>query len=104
MRRGLLELSLIIIVVIGIHAERLMHSGSIEGRISPVNASQSIIAVRGNDSIKVRSNDGHFGMELQPGDWKLIFAVNEYNGLHTIKNVQVMEGKRLNLGEIRLTQ
>ena len=104
MRRGMLELCLIIIVVIGIHAERLMHNGSIEGRVSPVKASQSIIAVRGKDSIKVTSNDGHFGMELQPGDWKLIFAINEYNGVHAVKTVQVREGKRVNLGEIRLTQ
>ncbi len=68
MRRGILELCLIIIVVIGIHAERLLHNGSIEGRVSPALASSAIIAVRGEDSVKVISNDGHFGMELQPGD------------------------------------
>jgi hypothetical protein len=44
----MLELCLIIIVVIGIHAERLMHNGSIEGRVSPVKASVNI-AVRGKD-------------------------------------------------------
>jgi hypothetical protein len=100
----MLELCLIIVVVIGIHAERLLHNGSIEGRISPAEASPSIIAIRGNDSVKVTSNDGHFGMELQPGDWKLIFAVKEFNGVSTEKKVQVQEGQRLNLGEIRLTQ
>jgi hypothetical protein len=104
MRRGMLELCLIIIVVIGIHAERLLHNGSIEGRVSPAVASPSIIAVRGSDSVRVRSNDGRFGMELQPGDWKLIFAVKEYNGVSTEKKVQVLEGKRINLGEIRLTE
>ena len=104
MQRGLLELCLIIVVVIGIHAERLLHSGSIEGRISPPAASSSVIAVRGNDSVKVNSNNGHFGMELQPGNWKLIFAIKELNGLPTEKKIQVMEGKRINLGEIRLNQ
>jgi len=104
MRRGMLELCLIIIVVIGIHAERLLHNGSIEGRVSPSVASPSIIAIRGNDSIRVSSNEGHFGMELQPGDWRLIFAAKEYNGISTEKKVQVREGKRINLGEIRLTQ
>jgi hypothetical protein len=104
MRRGMLELCLIIIVVIGIHAERMLHNGSIEGRISPAKSSPSIIAVRGNDSVKVISNDGHFGMDLQPGDWKLIFALKEFNGASTEKKVQVLEGKRVNLGEIRLTQ
>jgi len=104
MRRGILELCLIIIVVIGIHAERLLHNGSIEGRVSPAKASSSIIAVRGQDSVKVISNDGHFGMELQPGDWRLIFAVNELYGISTEKKVQVLEGKHINLGEIRLAQ
>jgi hypothetical protein len=100
----MLELCLIIVVVIGIHAERLLHSGSIEGRISPPKSSPSVIAVRGNDSVKVVSNNGHFGMELQPGDWRLIFAVKDYNGIPTEKKVQVLEGQRINLGEIRLSQ
>jgi hypothetical protein len=104
MRRGMLELCLLIIVVIGIHAERLLHNGSIEGRVSPARVSSSIIAVRGEDSVKVLSNDGHFGMELQPGDWKLIFAVKEFYGNPTEKKIQVLEGKHINLGEIQLTQ
>ena len=104
MRRGFLELCLIIVVVIGIHAERLLHDGSIEGRISPTHVSSSIVAVRGNDSIKVNSENGHFGMELQPGDWKLIFALKEFNSSSTEKKVQVLEGQRVNLGEIRLNQ
>jgi hypothetical protein len=104
MRRGMLELCLIIVVVIGIHAERLLHNGSIEGRISPAKSSPSIIAVRGNDSVRAVSNDGHFGMDLQPGDWKLIIAAKELNGISTEKKIQVLEGKRINLGEIRLSQ
>jgi len=104
MRRGLLELCLIIIAVIGIHAERLLHNGTIEGRISPAIATPSIIAVRGSDSVNVISNNGHFGTDLRPGDWKLIFASSEYNAVPTEKRVQVLEGQRINLGEIRLTQ
>ena len=104
MRRGILELSLVIIVVIGIHAERVLHNGSIEGRIFPAKPSSSVTAVRGNDSVKVISNDGRFGMQLQPGAWKLIFAVKEYKNIATEKNIQVLEGKRINLGDIRLTE
>jgi hypothetical protein len=54
--------------------------------------------------VKVTSNDGHFGMELQPGEWNLIFAVNEYNGFHGMKTVKIQEGKHVNLGEIKLSQ
>jgi hypothetical protein len=104
MQRGLLELCLIIVVVIGIHAERLLHSGSIVGKIYPVSPVSSVIAVRGNDSVKVIPHEGHFGMELQPGDWTLIFALKEYNTLPTEKRVQVQEGQRINLGEIRLAK
>ena len=104
MRRGFLELCLIIVVVIGIHAERFLHNGSIEGRISPTQSSSSVIAIRGNDSIKVESKNGHFGVDLQPGDWKLIFALKEFNSSPTEKKVQVLEGQRIDLGEIRLDQ
>jgi hypothetical protein len=104
MRRGLLELALIIIAVIGIHAERILHNGFIEGRISPVNRSSSVIAVRGSDSLKITSQDGHFGMDLQPGDWKLIFASTQLNSIPMEKKVQVLEGQRVNMGEIRLVQ
>lgn len=105
MRRGLLELCLIIVVVIGIHAERLLHNGSIEGRIFPAMSSKSsVIAVQGRDSIRVPSKNGYFGMNLRPGDWKLIFKVKELNGLPIEKKIQVLEGQRINLGEIRLSQ
>jgi hypothetical protein len=43
-------------------------------------------------------------MELQPGDWKLIIALKEFNSLPTEKRVQVQEGQRINLGEIKLAQ
>jgi hypothetical protein len=104
MRRGLLELVLIIVVVIGIHAERILHNGFVEGSISPVSPSSSVIAVQGSDSLKITSQDGHFGMNLQPGDWKLIFASTQLNSVPTEKKIQVLEGQRVNVGEIRLVQ
>jgi hypothetical protein len=102
MRRGMLELGLVIIVVVSIHAERIFRHGSIEGSISPAKPASSVIAVKGNDSLQVISDNGHFGMELQPGDWKLIFAVKDLNSTPTEKKVQVLEGQRIHLGEIRL--
>ena len=102
MRRGLLELCLIVAAVIGIHAERLLHSGTIKGKIIPGRQSSSILAIKGKDSIKVVTHEGQFGMELQPGDWRLIFA--DYNYQPTERRVLVQEGQHVNLGEIRLSQ
>jgi len=100
----MMELGLLIVVVIGIHAERIFHNGSVEGSISPLKQASSVTAVKGNDSLKVTSTDGHFGMELQPGNWKLIFAIKDLKSTPTEKKIQVLEGQRLNLGEIRLTE
>jgi hypothetical protein len=103
MRRGTLELCLLIVAIIGIHAERTMHSGTIEGSVYPSNLSPSVVAVRGNDSVKVFSNDeGHFGMRLQPGTWKVIFAVKSQGLVE--KNVNVLEGQRVDLGEIKFAE
>jgi hypothetical protein len=104
MRRGMMELLVLIALVISFHTVRIFHSGLVEGYISPAITSPSIIAIKGNDSVIVKSNNGHFGLELQPGDWKLIFAVNEYNTAPFEKRVQVMKGQRIDLGEIRLSQ
>jgi hypothetical protein len=113
MRRGLLELCLIVIAIIGIHAERAMHSGSaeralhsgsIEGNIYPSSLSPSVVAVRGDDSVKSVSNGGHFGMRLQPGMWKVIFAAKNPNQGFVEKNVNVSAGQRIDLGQIKFTE
>ena len=104
MRRGILELCLIIIVIIGIHAERAMHSGSIEGSVYPSNLTPAVVAVRGSDSVKTASNDGHFGMRLQPGMWKVIFVVKNPNQSQVEKKVNISEGQRINLGEIKFAE
>ncbi|HEY4154310.1 MAG TPA: hypothetical protein VGM24_02760 [Puia sp.] len=104
MRRGFMELCLLIVVIIGIHAERAMHSGSIEGSVYPSNLTPSVVAVQGSDSVKAFSNDGHFGMRLQPGVWKLIFAVKYPSQSLVEKNVNISEGQRINLGEIKFAE
>lgn len=104
MRRGITELLLLITSVICFHAVRIFHSGLVEGHISPAITSPSVIAIKGNDSVTVKSTNGHFGLELQPGDWKLIFAVNEYSTVPFEKRVQVLKGQHIDLGEIRLSQ
>ena len=104
MRRGLLELCLIIIVIIGIHAERAMHSGSIEGSVYPSTLTPSVVAVKGSDSVKTYSNDGHFGMRLQPGMWKVIFVAKAPNRGLVEKKVNIAEGQSINLGEIKFAE
>jgi len=104
MRRGILELCLLIVAIIGIHAERALHSGTIEGSVYPSTLTLSVVAVRGSDSVRTSSNDGHFGMRLQPGMWKVIFAVRNPTRSLVEKNVNVSEGQRINLGQIKFAE
>jgi hypothetical protein len=104
MRRGLLELCLVIIVIIGIHAERAMHSGSIEGSVYPASLTPSVVAVQGNDSVRTTGNDGHFGMQLEPGAWKVIFMANNTSQGLIEKHVSLGEGERLDMGQIKFAE
>ncbi|HVY74842.1 MAG TPA: hypothetical protein VG890_08440 [Puia sp.] len=105
MRRATWELCLLIIAIIGIHAERSMHNGTVEGSVYPSNLSPSVVAVNGSDSVKTFSNDdGHFGMQLQPGMWKVIFAVKSPSQSLVEKNIMVSEGQRIDLGEIKFAE
>ena len=79
LRRGMFELCLIVILVIGIHAKRLLSRDSINKSISPANTTSSVIAGKAKDSVIMVSNNGHYGIALHPGDWKLIFAAKELN-------------------------
>ncbi len=102
MKPAFLELSLLIIAIICIHTVRVMHNGQIQGNVYPASMAESVIAVNGTDSVTSRSADGHFGMEVPPGVWKVVVAFKNSNRNIIRDNVQITEGKHINLGEIRL--
>ena len=61
MRKAHLELLLIIIAIIGIHSARSSQGGFINGKLYPMNAGESVVAISGKDSVKSLSRNGYFG-------------------------------------------
>ena len=104
MRKALVELGIIVAGIIIFHTVRTMRSGSINGKVFPANDTESVVAVNGNDSVKVMSKNGYFGMRVKPGVWKVIVAVKKQPGNVVMENLQVNQGDNINLGEIRLSE
>jgi hypothetical protein len=104
MNKAVWELSAVIAVVVCFHAFRSLPTGFIRGKIYPGNMGESVVAVRGKDSVKTRSNNGVFVMTLKPGNWKIIVSGKEQTRNIVRENLIVNQGQWINLGEIRLTE
>src|SRR5580765_1487893 len=104
MRKALVELGIIIVGIVIFHTMRTMSNGSINGKVYPANDAESVVAVNGSDSVKVRSRNGYFGMKVKSGIWKVIVAVKKQPGNVVMENLQVNQGDDINLGEIRLAE
>lgn len=103
MRKALLELCLLVMAIVGVHTARIMRSGFINGKVYPAGVAESVVAVSGEDSVKVISKNGYFGMRVEPGLWKVIVTAHPKNNV-VRENLEVNEGQNINLGEIRLTE
>ena len=105
MRRALLELCIILVAIVGVHTMRFMQTGFIKGKLYPADWSNSVVAVNGTDSVKVRSENGYFGMRVKPGVWKVVVDAKEHTTGNVVREkVAVSEGENINLGEIRLSE
>jgi hypothetical protein len=104
MRKAGVELCVVLLVIASIHTLRIMRSGFINGKVYPANSVESVMAVNGTDSVKAVSEDGSFAMMLNPGIWKVVVGMKEQTRNVIRENVEVIGGKQINLGEIRLSE
>lgn len=103
-RTSLIQLCIIIVAITGIHSFKIMKSGFINGKIYPAALNNTIVAIDGKDSVSAISENGSFGLMVKPGLWKImVFSKGLPLGV-VRKEVRVLEGKDVSLGEIRLTE
>ena len=103
MRTALFELCLIIVAIAGIHTTRIEQKSLVNGKLYPATGSDMVLAVSGNDSVRTMSKDGYFNMKLKPGVWKVVVAKTRVINV-VRENLEVGEGEKINLGEIRLSE
>ena len=104
MRKAVWELNFVILAIICIHVVSALPSGFISGKIYPVNMGESVVAIRGTDSVRTMSKNGFFVMRVRPGHWKIIVSGKEQTQNIVRDNLIVNQGQQVNLGEIRLTE
>jgi hypothetical protein len=104
MKKAVFTLLAIIFSVVILHAFRLMQTSSISGKIIPPNASDTVWAISGRDSIKTTVISGSFVFTAKPGAWKIIVDANEPFKDAVLEKVDVKEGQNTDVGEIRLQQ
>ena len=62
MKNTMVQLCLVVMVITGIHAMRLMRANTINGKVSFPNALQFAWAIQGKDSIIVSGINGTFAL------------------------------------------
>src|SRR5580693_5937556 len=72
MKAATSQLLLIVLIISGLHAAKIMHSASIKGVVMQDEQIKNIWAVQGNDSTVVTMEDGYFKIPVKPGMWKII--------------------------------
>ncbi len=102
MKNAFVQLCLVILVITGIHAMRLIKANTINGKVSAPSALQYAWAVKGADSVIVAADHGNFSIKVSPGIWKVLLHTRSPYRNQEIDNIIVTDGHSTDLGEIIL--
>jgi hypothetical protein len=102
MKNAFVQLCLVVLVITGIHAMRLIKANTIQGKVSVPYALQFAWAVQGKDSIIVAAEEGNFTLKVKPGVWKVLLHLRSPYKNMVITNIKVSDGHITDLGEIKL--
>ena len=103
MKTATSQLLFLILIISSLHAAKIMHSASIKGVVVQDEKIKSIWAVQGADSTLINTEeDGRFNVSVKPGTWKIIIQAKENYRNTILNNIEAIEGKNIDLGEINL--
>lgn len=102
MRNAVVQLVLVIIGILSIHAARLLARSSFHLRIDPVWPMDKVQAIQGHDTLEMtKMNGGYLVRWINPGHWQvLVKASAPYKDCRY--DLTVGPGEDLDLGVIRL--
>lgn len=104
MRNAIVQLCLIVMVITGVHAMRLMQANTINGKVPTADALRFVWAIQGKDSVIAPAINGSFALKVKPGIWKVLLHTKYPYKNMVIDHVIVNDGKATDLGEIKLLQ
>ena len=94
----------VIALVTALHAFKAAQKAGLSGRITPAESGLMVWAIQGSDSLSLVPTGGSFLIEARPGIYKIIVDAKEPYKDVMLENVEVVNGKTTDVGEIKLTQ
>lgn len=105
MRNAMFQLGLVVIGVTSVHAVKLLQTSSFHTHISPASAPERVLAIQGNDTIKMAGSEGDYYLTTaNPGRWKIIVDAKRPYQNANLEVVDIRPGADVDLGDITLKQ
>jgi len=103
MKNAVVQLSMVLIGVTGVHAVKILQTSSLHTRILPAEGAEEVWAIQGNDSVRLINNDGDYYLSaVNPGPWRVtVDAKKPYKNVN-FEIPDMRPGTDKDLGEIRL--
>jgi len=102
MKKSFVLHSVIIVMVIGLHAFRIIQGTTITGKLSQMEEVKEIWAFNGQDTVRTTVKDGYFVITAKSGDWKVFIDAKPPFRDVIFEKVAVKENQSTHLGKIRL--
>jgi hypothetical protein len=91
----------VVIMVVALHAFRVMRQSSISGVVTPPHRASQIWAIGNGDTLKTRHDEGNFHFNVKPGAYKLIVkGAASFHDVVLYANAE--EGRTVDLGTIEV--
>lgn len=104
MRNAVVQLCVVIIGVLSIHAARLLSTSSIRIRIVPAGAAERVVAVRGRDSVPMtRAGQTYFLRTIDAGRWQVLVRAKAPYADH-LTDLTIDPRTDLDLGAVQLNR
>lgn len=104
MKKSFLPHLAILVMVVGLHAFRLIQGNGIIGRVTPPDEVEAVWAFSGSDTTRTTVQNGAFAIDVKTGIWKVVIDAKPPFRDVIFEKVEVKENQATDLGEIRLQQ
>ena len=102
MKKGLVQLSLILVSITGIHSIKMLQKCTVCGKVYPSQGVETVTASNGSDLTVLRLVNGSFSLPVKPGNWTItVISKQPYKNI--TRNLVIKEGEgKQDLGTLSL--
>jgi len=105
MKKVSLSFLMVASVLFALFAFTLVRSGGIQGKVSPADGVEIVMAVSGRDTLRAELNNGSFSFkDVKPATYTVWVKAKAPYKDASIENVAVVDSATTDVGEMKLVQ